>query len=83
MLFRSDESDIYNVYTSYIYIKLKLFRTQIMDNYTKVISSLTGSFGKFEQDKSNLLILVFMLSLFEFNQFVSVCMPNNLGYWQD
>ena len=54
-----------------------------MDNYTKVISSLTGSFGKFEQDKSNLLILVFMLSLFEFNQFVSVCMPNNLGYWQD
>ena len=54
-----------------------------MDNYTKVISSLTGSFGKFEQDKSNLITVVFMLSLFKFNQSVSVCMLNNLGYWQD
>ena len=54
-----------------------------MGNYTKVISTLTGAFGMFEQDKSNLIILVFMLSLFKFNQSVSVCMLNNLGYRQD
>ena len=55
---QGDVSDIYDVYASYIYIKLKLFWTQVMGNYTQLISTLTGAFGKFEQDKSNNIILV-------------------------
>ena len=55
-------------------------------NYGQLYKSdkyLNRRFGMFEQDKSNLIILVFMLSIFKFNQSVSVCMLNNLGYWQD
>ena len=80
---QGDVSDIYDVYASYIYIKLKLFQTQVMGNYTQLISTLTGAFGKFEQDKRNHVIFIFMLSLFKFDKSVSVSMPNNLGYWQD
>ena len=29
-----------------------------MGNYMQLIGTLTGAFGKFEQDKSNLIILV-------------------------
>ena len=29
-----------------------------MGNYTQLIGTLTGAFGKFEQDKSNVIILV-------------------------
>ena len=42
----------------YVYIKLNLFQTPIMGNYMQLIGTLTGTFGEFEQDKSNLIILV-------------------------
>ena len=60
-LSQGDVSDIYNDYTSYIYIKLKLFQTQVMGNYTQLISSLTDAVGKFEQVKSNCIILVYAI----------------------
>ena len=37
---------------------MKLFQTPIMGNYAQVIGTLKDSFGKFEQDKSNCIILV-------------------------
>jgi hypothetical protein len=41
-----------------MYTKLKLLQTPIMGNYMQLIGTLTSAFGKFEQDKSNLIILV-------------------------
>ena len=41
--------------------KLKLFQTPIMGNYMKLIGTLKGAFGKFEQEKSNLIILVYAI----------------------
>ena len=32
-----------------------------MGNYLQLIGTLTGTFGKFEQDKSNLIILVYAI----------------------
>jgi hypothetical protein len=45
-----------------------------MGNYTQLIGTLTGAFGKFEQDKSNLIILVlFYLGSSLIVQLVFVC----------
>ena len=78
-----DLSDIYNVYTSYIYIKLKLFRTQIMGKYLQLTGTVTGSFRQVWIREEKSYSFSCMLSLFKFNWTLSVCMPNNLGFWQD
>ena len=64
-------------------MQLKLLQTPKKGKYLQLTGTITGSFRRvwIRQEKS--YNFSFMLPLNKFNWSVSVCMPNNLGYWQD